>query len=46
MIFQIRESDELRDIDFMSAAGFRIGDVGEPFQLGRYIRKIAVLFRC
>jgi len=37
------EGDELRDVDFVCSAGFRIGDVGEPFQLGRNIREIAVL---
>lgn len=46
MIFQIREGDEFRDIDLIGAPRFRIGDVGEPFELGRYIREIAVLVRC
>ena len=40
------ESDELRDIDLVGASGFRVGDVGEPFQLGRYVGEIAVLCRC
>jgi hypothetical protein len=37
VIFQVGECDELRDIDSISAARFRIGDVGEPFQLGRNV---------
>ena len=43
VIFQIGEGDELRDIDFIGASRFFIGDVREPFQLGRYIREIVVL---
>ena len=31
------ESEKFRDIDLISAARFGIGDVGEPFQLGRNI---------
>jgi hypothetical protein len=45
MVFEVRECDELRNIDLICAAGFRIGNVGEPFQLGTNIREIAVLFR-
>ena len=33
-----RECHEFRDIDLIGAPRFRIGDVGEPFQLGRYVR--------
>ena len=43
--FETGECHELRDIDFVGAPGFWTGDVGEPFQLGRNIREIAVLFR-
>ena len=45
VIFQVGEGDEFRDINFIGASRFRIGDVGEPFELGRNIREVAVLFR-
>jgi hypothetical protein len=45
VIFEIGEGDEFGGIYFVRAARFRIGDVGEPFQLGRYVRQMAVLFR-
>ena len=45
VIFQIGEGDEFRNIDFIRPSRFSVRDVGEPFQLGRYIRKVAVLFR-
>jgi hypothetical protein len=44
VIFQVGEGNEFRDIDLIGAPRFRIGDAGEPFELRRYIRKIAVLF--
>lgn len=44
-MLQIGEGDEFRDIDFIGAARFCIADVGEPFQLGRYVGEIAVLIR-
>ena len=44
-IFQIGVGDELRNIDFTGALRFRVGDVGEPFQIGRNIREIPVLIR-
>ena len=40
---QAGKADELLDIVLIGAAGFGIGDVGEPFQCGRHIREIAVL---
>jgi hypothetical protein len=43
MTRQAGKLHEFRDINFVGAAGFGIGDVGEPFQLGRYIRKMTVL---
>ena len=33
------------DVDFIGAAGFGIGDVGEPFELGRHVGQVAVLRR-
>ena len=39
------ECHELRDINLVGASRFCIGDVGEPFQFGRHVREIAVLFR-
>jgi hypothetical protein len=45
VIFQIGEGDEFRDIDPIGASRFRIGDVGEPFQFGRYIGEAGELFR-
>jgi hypothetical protein len=44
---EIGEGDEFRDIDFVSAARFRVGDVGdvgEPFQLGRNINQSLYCF--
>jgi hypothetical protein len=43
--FETGECQELCDIDLVGGAGFRIGDVGEPFQLERNIRKVAVRVR-
>jgi hypothetical protein len=45
MVFEVRERNEFRDIDLIGAARFLVGDVGEPFQLGRYIREVALLLR-
>ena len=42
---QTGEGEELLDIDFVGAAGFRIGDVGEPFELGRNVGEVAELGR-
>ena len=44
-ILQTRECHELGEIAFIEALGFLIGVVGEPFHLGRNIRKITVLVR-
>jgi hypothetical protein len=46
VIFEIREGDEFSDNDLIGAACFFIGDVGEPFQLGRNIDEVAVLIQC
>jgi hypothetical protein len=45
VIYQTRERDEFRDVDLIGLPGFRIGDVGEPFQLGRNIGEAGELFR-
>ncbi len=39
------EDRKLAHVDFMSPAGFGIGDVGEPFELGRHVGQVAVLRR-
>jgi hypothetical protein len=39
VIFQTGECEELRHIGLASATGFRIGNIGEPFQLRRNIRE-------
>ncbi len=39
------EAGKLLDIDFVGAAGFGVGDVGEPFQLGRHIGELSELRR-
>ena len=43
VIRQPGEGHELRDIDFIGAAGFWIGDVGEPFEFGGYVGEGVVL---
>jgi hypothetical protein len=42
VIFQIGEGDELRDIDFIGAAGFGIGDVGDLVILNAEDREASV----
>jgi hypothetical protein len=39
------KGDELVDSDLTDAAGFRIGEVGEPFELGRNLGEVAALGR-
>ena len=39
------EGRELAHVDFVGPAGFGIGDVGEPFELGRNVGEVAVLGR-
>ena len=39
------EGHELTDIDFVGAAGFGVGDVGEPFELGRHLGQGTELYR-
>ena len=39
------KADELRNVDLVGAPGFRIGDVGEPFDFGGNIGEVAVLGR-
>jgi hypothetical protein len=46
VVFQVSEGDEFRDIDLIGPSRFRIGDVGEPLQLGRNIGEAGELFRC
>jgi hypothetical protein len=41
---QTRENHELGNVGFVEAPGFRIGDVGEPFHLWRYIGETSILF--
>jgi hypothetical protein len=43
--FEASEGDKLLDIDLIGAAGFRIGEVGEPFELGRNLGEVAELGR-
>jgi hypothetical protein len=45
VIFQIRESDQLRDINLVGAAGIGVRDVGQLFQFGRNIGQFTILFR-
>jgi hypothetical protein len=40
---QAGEGDELLDIDLIGAAAFRIGEVGEPFELGWNVGEVAEL---
>ena len=42
---QTGEGAELADIDPVSLAGFGIGDIGEPFKLGRDFGELAILRR-
>src|SRR5713226_3374808 len=42
---QAGEGDEFLDVDLVGAAGFGIGEVGEPFEFGRYVGELAVLRR-
>ena len=42
---QAGEGDKLLDVDLIGAAGFGIGDVGEPFELGRHLGEVAELGR-
>ena len=42
---QAGEGREFADVVFISAAGFGIGAVGEPFELGRHVGEIAILDR-
>ena len=44
-ILQAGKAEELRNVRFIEAAGFRSGDVGEPFQLGKTVREVSVLVR-
>jgi hypothetical protein len=39
------EGDELFDVDLVGPAGFGVGEVGEPFELGRDLREVAELGR-
>jgi hypothetical protein len=43
VIRQPGECHELRDIDLLGPTGFWIGDIGEPFQLGRHVGQRVVL---
>lgn len=40
------EGNKLFNINSICAAGFGIGDVGEPFEVGRDLGQIAELRRC
>jgi hypothetical protein len=40
------EGRKLAHVDFVRAPCFGIGDIGEPFELGRDIGEVAVLSRC
>jgi hypothetical protein len=42
---QARKADEFFDIVLIGAAGFGIGEVGEPFDFGRDLGEIAELGR-
>jgi hypothetical protein len=42
---QAHERDEFRDIDLVGPVGFGIGEVGEPFELGRNLGEIAEMGR-
>jgi hypothetical protein len=42
---QAGEGDELLDVDLVGAAGFGVGEVGEPFELGGNVSQITELGR-
>ena len=42
---QAGEAAEFSDVDPVGPASFGIGDVGEPFELGRHLGQVAVLRR-
>ena len=44
-MLQAGEGTEFLDIDFVSAAGFGIGDVGEPLRLSRNFTELTELQR-
>jgi hypothetical protein len=42
---QAGERDKFLDVVFVSAPGFRVGNVGEPFELGRHLGQLPILRR-
>ena len=42
---QSGEGRKFPDVVFVGAPGFGVGDVGEPFELGRHLGQLAVLRR-